>query len=253
MRTVLSQMPVDPPLATPTRSRLATAFFMFACATFMLAGVTSPRRRGRRRPALDRQDRAFLRRRQVCGDQRRPGARRPSLCRILHPDQPHAPLPDRDDRGLLPRGRGLHGHARRPRRLGPVFPLQGLRRSTSWIRSAAAARPMSKPVYGPKTMRSPKFVEREFIAYEKYNLYPQAKLHTQWPGPRHCRRSGLRSVHGGDAAHDRRRQAARGGQPRCHHRAARPDRPGDPDAAFAVRPRRCGSSRMRGRSSSRRC
>jgi pimeloyl-ACP methyl ester carboxylesterase len=32
-------------------------------------------------------------------------------------------------------------------------------------------------------MRSPQFVEREFIAYEKYNLYPQAKLHTQWPGP----------------------------------------------------------------------
>jgi len=31
-------------------------------------------------------------------------------------------------------------------------------------------------------MRSPKSVERDFIAYEKYNLYPQAKLHTQWPG-----------------------------------------------------------------------
>jgi pimeloyl-ACP methyl ester carboxylesterase len=43
--------------------------------------------------------------------------------------------------------------------------------------------PYVEAVYGPKTMRSPKFVEREFIAYEKYNLYPQAKLHTQWPGP----------------------------------------------------------------------
>src|SRR5258707_13623693 len=31
-------------------------------------------------------------------------------------------------------------------------------------------------------MRSPKSVERDFIAYEKYNLFPQAKLHTQWPG-----------------------------------------------------------------------
>src|SRR5262249_62088378 len=31
--------------------------------------------------------------------------------------------------------------------------------------------------------RSPQAVERDFIAYEKYNLYPQAKLHTQWPGP----------------------------------------------------------------------
>src|SRR5437870_5653673 len=39
--------------------------------------------------------------------------------------------------------------------------------------------PYVEAVYGPKTMRSPKFVEREFIAYEKYNLYRQAKLHTQ--------------------------------------------------------------------------
>jgi pimeloyl-ACP methyl ester carboxylesterase len=37
--------------------------------------------------------------------------------------------------------------------------------------------------YGKPTIRSAKFVERNFIAYEKYNLYPQAKLHTQWPGP----------------------------------------------------------------------
>jgi hypothetical protein len=32
------------------------------------------------------------------------------------------------------------------------------------------------------SMRSPKSVERDFIAYEKYNLFPQAKLYTQWPG-----------------------------------------------------------------------
>ena len=31
-------------------------------------------------------------------------------------------------------------------------------------------------------MLSPKSVERDFIAVEKYNLFPQAKLHTQWPG-----------------------------------------------------------------------
>ncbi len=38
------------------------------------------------------------------------------------------------------------------------------------------------PVYGPNNPKAPKFVEREFIAYEKYNLFPQARLHTQWPG-----------------------------------------------------------------------
>src|SRR5215472_16808471 len=42
--------------------------------------------------------------------------------------------------------------------------------------------PYVEAVYGPKSMRSPKSVERDFIAYEKYNLFPQAKLHTQWPG-----------------------------------------------------------------------
>src|SRR6201987_6427355 len=54
--------------------------------------------------------------------------------------------------------------------------------STSWTRSAAGRSPYVEEVYGPKSMRSPKSVERDFIAYEKYNLFPQAKLHTQWPG-----------------------------------------------------------------------
>src|ERR1700758_2060967 len=42
--------------------------------------------------------------------------------------------------------------------------------------------PYVEAVYGPKSMRSPKSVERDFIAYERYNLFPQARLHTQWPG-----------------------------------------------------------------------
>src|SRR5262245_55465639 len=36
--------------------------------------------------------------------------------------------------------------------------------------------PYVEAVYGPKSMRTPKSVERDFIAYEKYNLFPQAKL-----------------------------------------------------------------------------
>jgi len=43
--------------------------------------------------------------------------------------------------------------------------------------------PYVEAVYGEKNPKAPKFVEREFVAYEKYNLFPQAKLHTQWPGP----------------------------------------------------------------------
>ena len=37
-------------------------------------------------------------------------------------------------------------------------------------------------VYGRNNPKAPKFVEREFVAYERYNLFPQAHLHTQWPG-----------------------------------------------------------------------
>ena len=42
--------------------------------------------------------------------------------------------------------------------------------------------PYVEAIYGPKSMRTPESVERDFIAYEKYNLFPQARLHTQWPG-----------------------------------------------------------------------
>jgi len=43
--------------------------------------------------------------------------------------------------------------------------------------------PYVEAVYGERNPKAPKFVEREFVAYEKYNLYPQAHLHKQWPGP----------------------------------------------------------------------
>jgi pimeloyl-ACP methyl ester carboxylesterase len=42
--------------------------------------------------------------------------------------------------------------------------------------------PYVDSVYGERNPKAPKFVEREFIAYERYNLFPQAHLHTQWPG-----------------------------------------------------------------------
>jgi len=42
--------------------------------------------------------------------------------------------------------------------------------------------PYVEGVYGEKNPKAPKFVEREFIAVERYNLFPQAHLHTQWPG-----------------------------------------------------------------------
>jgi pimeloyl-ACP methyl ester carboxylesterase len=38
------------------------------------------------------------------------------------------------------------------------------------------------PVYGPPRLFNAKFLEEYFIAPERYNLWPQARLHTQWPG-----------------------------------------------------------------------
>jgi len=35
---------------------------------------------------------------------------------------------------------------------------------------------------GPVTLPTPEQIERQFTAIEHYNLWPQAKLHTQWPG-----------------------------------------------------------------------
>ncbi len=37
-------------------------------------------------------------------------------------------------------------------------------------------------VYGPTVKPDPDGVERRFTAMERYNLWPQAHLHTQWPG-----------------------------------------------------------------------
>ena len=35
---------------------------------------------------------------------------------------------------------------------------------------------------GPLTMAPVETIERQFTGIEKYNLWPQAHLHTQWPG-----------------------------------------------------------------------
>ena len=43
--------------------------------------------------------------------------------------------------------------------------------------------PYVDSVYGRNNPKPPKFIEREFIAVERYNMFPQAHLHTQWPGP----------------------------------------------------------------------
>jgi len=42
--------------------------------------------------------------------------------------------------------------------------------------------PYEEPVYGKTTSQSREYVMQRFTTGEKYNLWPQAHLHTQWPG-----------------------------------------------------------------------
>ena len=45
------------------------------------------------------------------------------------------------------------------------------------------ARSPHQPEAGPQISRPSAWVEQQFTAPERYNLWPQARLHTQWPGP----------------------------------------------------------------------
>ncbi len=109
--------------------------------------------------------------------------------------------------------------------------------------------PYIASVYGSARPRTPKEIEQEFIAVGKYNMFPQAKLHTPVAGPRHGRRSGVRPVHGGDVSQpeQRRRPCARPSTAtplsRCWTRSARRSWRRIRNPA-----RRSGSRRMRARS-----
>ena len=89
--------------------------------------------------------------------------------------------------------------------------------------------------YGPVTAPDLDRTLQRFAAPERYNLWPQAHLHTQWPG----------AAKPGDPVFDafyatqfpslnRFRQAARA-QPRRRRGATRQDRSSDPAYPFAVR------------------
>ena len=87
-----------------------------------------------------------------------------------------------------------------------------------------------------------------FVAQEKFKLWPQAELHTQWPGTRRAGRSGDASACREPAAGDRRFRHAAIPQSRCADGAARQDRAGDPARAFAGRRVRLAGGRCAARS-----
>ena len=87
--------------------------------------------------------------------------------------------------------------------------------------------PYVEAVYGEKNPKAPKFVEREFVAYERYNLFPQAHLHTQWPGTGMVGDPLFDQFQALDVAGLQGSPAPRGAQSRRRRGAARQDRAGD--------------------------
>ncbi len=54
--------------------------------------------------------------------------------------------------------------------------------SMSWISPAAPARATTRRVDGPQAFPDLLNTEQRFTAPERFSLWPQARLHTQWPG-----------------------------------------------------------------------
>ena len=103
------------------------------------------------------------------------------------------PIPIIMVHGGTPLRHDVFRHARRPRRLGAIFRPPGLR---GLRRRSAGARTLRLPC---RVLRAPAKVpdgdggQRRYLSQAKYKLWPQAHLHTQWPGsgaaddPSHCR------------------------------------------------------------------
>ena len=98
-------------------------------------------------------------------------------------------------------------------------------------------------VNGPQAYPNVKNVQDRFTAPEKAMLWPQAKLHTQWPGTGVAGDPVFDQFFSSQVPFVQKPDADPGGESRCRYRAARQDRAGDRDDAFAVRPLRLGDAR----------
>ena len=167
--------------------------------------------------------------------------RRPHLCRrsdvrrISHPGATDASVSDRHGAWRHALGHEIYRHARWPRRLGAIFRAPRL---CGLCRRSAGPRPVGLFGRGLRPLAmSPtwKAGMRRYLAQEKFKLWPQAHLHTQWPG------SGapddpVTIADGVElSAGDRGFHQAAIPQPRCTGGAVRQDRPCHTDGALAGR------------------
>ena len=89
--------------------------------------------------------------------------------------------------------------------------------------------------YGKTRKPSVENVEQRFTAPERKQLWPQASLHTQWPGTGDAGGCGVRRLLRQPGRDHRRRGADRADEPRSRRQAARPHRAGGAADAFAGR------------------
>ena len=97
--------------------------------------------------------------------------------------------------------------------------------------------------YGPAAPLNLETTQRQFTAPERANRWPQAKLHTQWPGQGVSGDPVFDQFYASQMPVDSGLHAAAGTEPGCDHRAAREDRAVDSADAFAIgriRLARCG-------------
>ena len=98
------------------------------------------------------------------------------------PAEPHAALSRRDVARRRPDRHQLHGYAGRPQGLGRLLPparLRGLHRRPAGTRAIGLFhRDLREDAAADHAARC----ASRFTAPERASMYPQAKLHTQWPG-----------------------------------------------------------------------
>ena len=214
--------------ATMLRAGLSAAVVV-AVAGLLAAPAAQAQQKQQQTRAAGAQERELLLcRRQDRHESQGQPDRRAHVRRVHDPAAAALALSDRDGARRQPDRHQFHRHARRPRRLGAVFRaprLCGLHRRPG---RRAAARRTGTEYYGAVQPSRLSQVEERFVAPERFPVWPQAKLHTQWPGtgkpgdvalrPVLCRAGGL----------DRELRQAAGDQSAGADRADGEDRPVDP-------------------------
>src|SRR5690242_19673299 len=106
---------------------------------------------------------------------------RTDVCRISDSAGPQTSVPDRDGSWRYCHWPGVRWHAGRREGWAQFFLRRGY--AVYVVDQVGRGRSTYQPeVYGNMSSQTREYVMQRFAAGEKYNMWPQAHLHTQWPG-----------------------------------------------------------------------